>query len=239
MRDIAVPVPASTILLIRAGGGDGFEVLLTRRPANMKVLAGFLVFPGGCVEKEDSSDQMIARCRGLSPDAAQRILGDEIGVRMAVGHWVAAVRELFEEVGIHFFVTEKGSPGPTVSSGLRERLAENPATLSDVRLTLAALLESEKLFCDLGRLVYLFHRITPPHYPVRFDTRFYLAALPPDQVPCACSDEVAEVVWLSPREALRQSESGILPMMPPTLIALKALAQHKTWRDLSAAYGLN
>lgn len=238
MNDIAVPVPASTILLVRSMGGDGFEVLLTRRPANMKVLAGFLVFPGGTVEKEDSSEKMIARCNGLSPEVAQRILGTKIGVRMAIGHWVAAVRELFEEVGIHFFVTEKGSPCANLPSGFRERLAED-ATLSGVRLTLAALLESEKLFCDLGRLVYLFHRITPPHYPVRFDTRFYLAALPPDQVPSACSDEVAELIWLSPREAMYQCESGILPMMPPTLIALKTLAEHESWRNLSAAYGLN
>jgi 8-oxo-dGTP pyrophosphatase MutT (NUDIX family) len=239
MSDIALPIPASTILLVRSAGCQRFEVLLTRRPAKMKVLAGFLVFPGGGVEKEDSSDEMIARCHGLSPEAAQRILGTDIDARMAIGHWVAAVRELFEEVGIHFFVTEKGFPDANEPSALRERLAENCAPLSAMRLTLPALLQSEQLYCDLGRLVYLFHRITPPRYAVRFDTRFYLAALPANQFASVCSDEVAEVLWLTPTEALQQSESGVLPMMPPTLIALKTLAEHKSWQDLSAAYSLD
>lgn len=238
MSDIAVPTRASTIVLVRCAKGEGFEVLLTRRPAEMKVLAGFLVFPGGGVEKQDWSDEMIARCRGLSPDAAQQILGRDITPKKAIGHWVAAVRELFEEVGIHFFVTEKGSRCDTVPTGLTERLVEKRAALSGGKLALAALLESEQLLCDLGRLVYLFHRVTPSHYPVRFDTRFYLAALPQGQISLVSSDEVAEALWWTPQKALEQSESGVSPMMPPTLIALRALAQHESWRALSAAYQL-
>ncbi|MGH7784083.1 MAG: NUDIX domain-containing protein, partial [Candidatus Binatia bacterium] len=129
MSDIAVPGRASTIIMVRPAAGERFEVLLTRRPAEMKVLAGFLVFPGGGVEKEDWSDEMLARCRGLSPDAARQILGTDMSPEQSIGHWVAAVRELFEEVGIHFFVTEKGSRFDTIPTGLLERLAEKRAAL--------------------------------------------------------------------------------------------------------------
>ena len=156
----------------------------------------------------------------------------------AMGHWVAAIRELFEETGIHFFVRAKDLR-PEASDGLQGRLAAKSSVIvrrGDV--TLAALLESEQLFCDVGRLSYLFHRITPDHYPVRFDTRFYVASLPEGQTPLAFSEEVAETVWFKPQEALEESESGRLPMMPPTLIALRTLADLGTWENLKSAYRL-
>jgi len=155
----------------------------------------------------------------------------------ALGHWVAAIRELFEETGIHFFVSAKDLR-PAISDGLQERLAQNRQSLSQGRLALAALLKSEQLLCDVGRLTYLFHRITPDHYPVRFDTRFYVASLPEGQTPLAFSEEVAESVWFKPQEALQESQSGRLPMMPPTLIALRTLAGLGTWENFKSAYRL-
>jgi 8-oxo-dGTP pyrophosphatase MutT (NUDIX family) len=237
MSEVAVPGKASTIIVARAGAAGGFEVLMTRRSPHMKVLGGFFVFPGGMVEEDDWSEKTLARCRGLSPTQARQILGATMTPEQAMGHWVAAVRELFEETGIHFFVSEEESSA-VVWEGLRERLAQNRQALWQGRLALAALLESEQLFCEVGRLTYLFHRITPNHHPVRFDTRFYLACLPEGQTPLAFSEEVAESVWLTPQEALEQSESGHLPMMPPTLIALRALAELQTWQNLRSAYRL-
>jgi len=106
-------------------------------------------------------------------------------------------------------------------------------------LDLSRLLESEQLFCDLSRLTYLFHRVTPEKYKIRFDTRFYLAAMPANQNPLVSSEEVAESLWLSPDAALDQSQSGALPMMPPTIIALRTLAEHNSWDALRAAFCLS
>jgi 8-oxo-dGTP pyrophosphatase MutT (NUDIX family) len=237
MSEVAVPGKASTIIVARAGAGGGFEVLMTRRSAHMKVLGGFFVFPGGGVEEDDWSDKTLQRCRGLSPTEARQILGATMTPEQAMGHWVAAIRELFEETGIHFFVRAKDLR-PAASDGLQGRLAENRQSLSQGTVRLAALLESEQLFCDVGRLTYLFHRITPDHYPVRFDTRFYVASLPEGQTPLAFSEEVAESVWFKPQEALEESQSGRLPMMPPTLIALRTLADLGTWESLKSAYRL-
>lgn len=237
MVEIAVPDKASTVVIVRHQDRDGFEVLMTRRPQEMQFLAGFLVFPGGAVENEDWSERMLARCRGLTRLAADRILGGDIAPEISLGHWVAAVRELFEETGIHFFVNEDGET-PDRSPARLKRLEEKRKSLSQRNLDLPQLLESEKLFCDLGRLTYLFHRITPEKHPVRFDTRFYLAALPENQTALSCSEEVSESLWLTPTRAIAEAESGKFSMMPPTLIALRALTDHSSWTRLCAAFRL-
>jgi 8-oxo-dGTP pyrophosphatase MutT (NUDIX family) len=238
MTELVVPGKASTVILARPGAGGSFEVLMTRRSPHLKVLAGFLVFPGGAVEEDDWSEKMLARCRGLSPIEAQQILAAAMTPEQAMGHWVAAIRELFEETGIHFFGKQGESLKPT-SDLLRERLAQSREALSQRRLALADLLESEQLVCDVGRLTYLFHRITPNHHPVRFDTRFYVGCLPEGQTPLEFSEEVAESVWLTPQEALKLSESGGLPMMPPTLIALRSLAELGSWKNFIFTYRLD
>jgi 8-oxo-dGTP pyrophosphatase MutT (NUDIX family) len=238
MTELVVPGKASTVILARPGAGGSFEVLMTRRSPHLKVLAGFLVFPGGAVEEDDWSEKMLARCRGLSPIEAQRILAATMTPEQAMGHWVAAIRELFEETGIHLFVKQGESLDPT-SDALRERLAQSREALSQRRLALADLLESEQLVCDVGRLTYLFHRITPNHHPVRFDTRFYVGSLPEGQTPLEFSEEVAESVWLIPQEALKLFESGGLPMMPPTLIALRSLAELGSWKNFISTYRLD
>jgi 8-oxo-dGTP pyrophosphatase MutT (NUDIX family) len=238
MTELVVPGKASTVILARPGAGGSFEVLMTRRSPHLKVLAGFLVFPGGAVEEDDWSEKMLARCRGLSPIEAQRILAATMTPEQAMGHWVAAIRELFEETGIHFF-GKQGESLELTSDVLRERLAQSREALSQRRLALADLLESEQLVCDVGRLTYLFHRITPNHHPVRFDTRFYVGSLPEGQTPLEFSEEVAESVWLTPQEALKLSESGGLPMMPPTLIALRSLAELGSWKNFIFTYRLD
>ncbi len=96
----------------------------------------------------------------------------------------------------------------------------------------------ERLYCDLARLHYIFHRITPEHYRVRFDTRFYLAALPPDQSPFDAVEEVSESLWISPERALERHQAGNFPMMPPTLMVLRNLSAHRTWEELRDAFDL-
>jgi 8-oxo-dGTP pyrophosphatase MutT (NUDIX family) len=237
MNEIAVPDKASTIVIVRRQDRDGFEVLMTRRPQEMQFLAGFFVFPGGAVENEDWSERMLARCRGLTRLAADRILGGDIAPKISLGHWVAAIRELFEETGIHFFVNEDGET-PDRSPARLKRLEEKRKSLSQRNLDLPQLLESERLFCDLGRLTYLFHRITPEKHLVRFDTRFYMAALPENQTALSCSEEVSETLWLTPKLAIAEAESGKFSMMPPTLIALRTLAEQSSWTRLCSAFRL-
>ena len=62
---------ASTVVLVRPNKNGGFEVLLTRRPEEMRFLGGFYVFPGGAVHGSDYSSALLERCHGVSGDPAQ------------------------------------------------------------------------------------------------------------------------------------------------------------------------
>src|ERR1043166_2896646 len=102
------PKPAATVILLRSGGRDPFEIFLTRRADDMAFLGGMYCFPGGTVRKEDCSASMLRRCHGLTPNDARKIVGAHFAPNEALGFWIAAIRELFEEVGILLAVKEKG-----------------------------------------------------------------------------------------------------------------------------------
>jgi 8-oxo-dGTP pyrophosphatase MutT (NUDIX family) len=90
----AVPVPAGTVVLLRPGP-EGAEVLLIHRPATMAFGPGLHVFPGGRVDPEDAeggSDALAA--------SAARALGDNLPPADALAVHRAAIRELWEEVGV-------------------------------------------------------------------------------------------------------------------------------------------
>src|SRR5947209_13395611 len=101
----AVPRPAATVLLLREAPG-AVEVLMTRRHAELAVLGGSWVFPGGVVEPEDA------------PAAGYDALGT---IR------VAACRETFEEAGVLLALGPDGSPSPEQVIAVRERVAAGAA----------------------------------------------------------------------------------------------------------------
>lgn len=209
---------------------------MNRRPAHMDTYAGMYVFPGGRVEESDWSQTVLSRMRGVSPLEAQQTLGSDGRAELCLGYWVAAVRELFEEAGIHFFVNQEGDRLTTAKGALSGNLAEKRRALQQGELDFAQFLSAESLHCNLGQLSYFFHRVTPEHYPTRFDTRFYLAALPPEQEPLHASEEVAESMWIAPQEALASHERKQAPMMPPTLAVLRTLAEQGSWTALRQTY---
>jgi len=234
----ATPLPASTVVLVRPAQAGGFEIFMNRRPDKIEVYAGIYVFPGGRVERSDYSPEMLGLIQGLTAAEAQQKLGSALDPELCVGHWVAAVRELYEEVGVHFFVPQNGAAGAAAAEGLSERLAKQRTLLQRGAIDLAALLAAESLCCDLARLTYFFHRVTPEHYPACASIPTYLAALPQRQTPLWSSEEVSESLWISADDALERLPSGNFPMMPPTVAVLRTLASHGSWNALSQAFQL-
>ena len=232
----AVPRKASTLVLARPGQDGAFEIFMTRRPREMRFLGGFFVFPGGAVKGADASPEMLELCRGLSPVDARTRLGDELSAEDAMGHWVAAVRELYEEVGVLLCAAQEN--GAAVAAGTWERVMQRRTALLRREVSFAELLASEGLCCDVGKLVYFYHRTTPERYAMRFDTRFFLAALPQGQTPLAVSEEVTESLWITPEECVRRSERGRMAIIPPTLTTLRTLADLGTWDALCRDFAL-
>jgi 8-oxo-dGTP pyrophosphatase MutT (NUDIX family) len=232
------PRYASTVVLLRPDEAGGFEVLLTRRPAQMKFLGGYYVFPGGTVHQSDYSPSMLTRCSGLDGAEARRILGGAHDPDVALGHWVAVVRELFEEVGILLCVAESGALIDLRDDAVQKKIELKRRAIAQKKSGFAAFLESENLFCDLSRAIYLDHWVTPEIYSMRFDTRFYVAALPAHQTSLASSEEVTHSVWIQPATALAQIHGHDFPILPPTTIVLERLARIDSWQQLRGKYNL-
>jgi len=58
--------------------------------------------------------------------------------------------------------------------------------------------------------------LTPEGMPKRFDTWFFLAAAPPDQLGAHDGKESTDSIWVSPREALEGGENGRFKLPFPT-----------------------
>ena len=230
------PKHAATVILLRPTTDRGFEVFMTRRPSGMHFLGGMYVFPGGSVRKPDCSEKLLGRCRCFSSQQARELLGAHLTPELALGHWVAGIRELFEEVGILLCVDESGNPVNMSDEKLRTRIAERREALVGRELSFQDLLVSEKLFCDAGALTYFSHWITPEEFPTRFDTRFYLATLPVDQVPLPTSQEVTHSLWTTPEDALRLCQESELPVIFPTFASLRTLADFDSLESLLTEY---
>jgi 8-oxo-dGTP pyrophosphatase MutT (NUDIX family) len=232
------PRPAATVVLVRPDENDGFEILLTRRPVEMRFLGGFYVFPGGTVHRDDYAPRTIERCRGLTLRDAHRILGSSHAPEEALGHWVAVVRELFEEVGILLCIAEAGDDLQVNAAENKRHIEDNRKAIVQRELDFGAFLAFENLFCDLSRVVYFDHWVTPDIYSMRFDTRFYIAALPPKQEPLPCSEEVTHCLWITAAEALARMDRRNFPILPPTTTVLQRLARLATWNQLRAEFNL-
>jgi 8-oxo-dGTP pyrophosphatase MutT (NUDIX family) len=229
---------ASTVVLVRPDEHGDFEILLTRRPPEMKFLGGIYVFPGGAVHETDYSSKVLQRCRGLSGSDARELLGSHYDEQLALGHWVAGVRELFEEVGVLLAEKETGGDIDLRDETTKLDFEKGRQAIVREELDFGSFLGSERLYCDLARAVYFFHRVTPEFYPTRFDTRFYLAKLPVNQTPLLHSEEVADALWIKASEALTRAYRHDFPLLPPTSIVLEDLAQVGSWDRLCTRFHL-
>lgn len=227
MSEPRKPKQAATVILLRPAPPEGFEVFLTRRPDAMPFLGGMYSYPGGTVSGEDYAPAMLQRCHGLTPQQAQKIIGAQFRPKEALGLWVAAVREVFEEVGVLLAADAHGER-ISMTSKRAAWLAQCHGELSAKSIGFAALLEREQLYCDLSTLSHFSYWQTPAQFSMRFDTRFFVAALPEGQTPLSTSYEVAHSVWLNPDRAMQLFRRGELPMIFPTFASLRTLADFET-----------
>jgi 8-oxo-dGTP pyrophosphatase MutT (NUDIX family) len=205
--EAAVARPAATVLLVRDGPG-GVVVYLQRRPRRLGFAGGLWVFPGGRVDDADADPAIDGHWSGPSPNAWARRLGVDVTVARACV--VAACRETFEEAGV--LLAQPAPPARDLAAARRDLLA-GERTLAQVLGDLDARL-------DTGRLRYWAWWVTPAGEPRRYDTRFFVAALPQGATVHAHTGEVTGELWVGGRERAAQ-----LAMLPPT---------HYTLRDITA-----
>jgi 8-oxo-dGTP pyrophosphatase MutT (NUDIX family) len=225
----APPRPAATVLLVR-DSADGPEVLLLRRHGRSGFAAGAWVFPGGTVDEADRDLSLVERLEGPTPMQ----WADRLGVSdpaEALAFVTAAIREAFEETGILLarVADDATNPGGRESLDVARRaLLAGVVALRQVIVTRSLLLSGEQL-------LYLAHWITPEPEPRRYDTRFFMARVPPEAVCTPHEAEMTESVWLTARGAVHYFELGSLKMLPPTVHTLRRLAGFPSVDEIFAA----
>jgi 8-oxo-dGTP pyrophosphatase MutT (NUDIX family) len=212
--------PAATVMLLRDGRA-GIEVFMVVRHHAIDFASGALVFPGGRVEEADH-DLAAGACP--NPDG----LGTE-----ALAFRIAAIRETFEECGV--LLARPHGSNRLVDAGALHRLEEqHRAALNAGSIGFDAVLESERLVPAPDLLVHFAHWITPSHQPKRYDTHFFLAAAPAEQLAVHDGWEAVESIWITPAQALADTETGRFKLVFATARNLEKLGRSGTVREAMA-----
>lgn len=200
------PLPSASVILLdpERDGEDPFAIFVLRRQAGSSFMPDRYVFPGGRVEPSDGDDP-------LAPSSLQR----------------AALRELWEEAGVILATdAQKAASLPR-----KEREAAR-AALNSGDLGLDEALAGLGLAPDLGALVPYARWITPKARSKRFDTIFYVAAMPPGQRAEADNQETTQGLWLGPAQGLLANQAGEVSLAPPQVRLLGELSQYPNAREL-------
>ena len=212
------PRAAATVVVLR-DGSQGLEVLLIKRHDKSDVLGGAHVFPGG---KVDPGDAVLSTIQALdqTPDALHGRLNEpDLSPTDAAAIFVAAARETFEESGI--LLAHGASAAQTLTARAMLHAGHDFASvLASVSLRLAT-----------SALLPWSRWITPKQPAVmskRFDTRFFVAAVPAHQTAQHDNFEATESAWLAPRTALAQYWDRQIELAPPQIMSLIHLARHAT-----------
>ncbi len=208
---------AATVLLLRDRPSGEFEVLMVQRHGQSGFMAGAHVFPGGKLDANDSAPNVTARLRGFdAAQAAHALAESDLAPELALGLFVAALRETFEEAGVLL----ADVPPDTDLVGARRRLNEGAS--------FAQVLGQIDAHLRVDQIVAYSRWITPVVEPRRFDTRFFLARVEASQLAEHDARETTAHAWLTPREAVEAALRGEIMLPPPTLKSLLELADIPT-----------
>jgi 8-oxo-dGTP pyrophosphatase MutT (NUDIX family) len=134
----------------------------------------------------------------------------------------AAARETFEETGVLLTV-----PFADLS-GAREDVELGRVSFGD-------LLRANDLTVDGAALHPWSRWVTPANEVRRYDTRFFVGALPETAVPQDVTTESSAAGWLPVAEAIEQAQRGERQLLPPTMLTLAALLPFGTVAEVVAA----
>ncbi|MBC6446980.1 NUDIX hydrolase [Actinokineospora sp. HBU206404] len=220
-----VPKDAATVILVR-DGEPGLEAFLLRRVVGMAFAGGMTVFPGGGVDPRDED----ASVAWHGPDPAWWAERFGCSPPMARALVCAAVRETFEESGVLL-------AGPDAGSVVSDARPFHDARqhLVDRKYSFAQFLADNNLVLRADLLRPWANWVTPAEEPRRYDTRFFLAAMPVGQHADGDTTEAEDVAWQPPSEALRDWAEGRRGLLPPTWVTLADLDEHPTVASAMAA----
>lgn len=216
------PRPAATVMLVRETSARDLAVFLMRRHSQMEFAAGVMVFPGGGVDERDRNADLgglgawagppprwWARRFGIEPDLAEALV-------------CAAARETFEESGV-LFAGPANEPNSIVGDASVYR--DSRRELAAGTLSFADFLRRENLVLRSDLLRPWANWVTPEAERTRrYDTYFFVGALPEGQRADGENTESDRAGWTTPRAAIDDFAAGRNFLLPPTWTQLDSLA---------------
>ena len=214
--------PAATVMLVRdqpAGPTREIEVFLMRRHRAMEFAGGVVVFPGGGVDDRDRNADI--DWYGPSPSWWAQRFG--VTEDLALALVCSAARETFEESGVLFAGPNHtdGDPGIVSDAGV---YAQQRAALADNSLSFGDFLRDAGLTLRADLLRPWANWVTPEAERTRrYDTYFFVGALPPGQRADGENTESDKAGWATPEQALRDFAAHRTFLLPPTWTQLDSL----------------
>ena len=197
---MSIPRDAAAVILLRHNTDPELpEVFWVKRSEKLSFLGGFHAFPGGQIDPVDG-DVVVDNCD--DPQTTVMISG--------------AARELFEELGL---LVARG--GDLLTKGQRTSLLDD---LVSGRMSWPQLLQHYELRLDARDFTFVGRWVTPPFSIRRFDTWFFLVTCPAKQEPNVIPGELSSGEWITAKEAYGCWLDAKVFAVPPTLHALKTLA---------------
>ncbi|CAN5724286.1 hypothetical protein BH20ACI3_BH20ACI3_12500 [soil metagenome] len=201
---VSSPNYASAVILLRQNTDPGDpEVFLVRRSEKLAFLGGFSAFPGGQL---DTSDAEVHVSNSVDAESGPAIS--------------CAARELFEELGV---LVARGAE--SLTKGQRVSLRDD---LESGRMAWPELLRHYSLRLDGDEFTFVGRWVTPAFSARRFDTWFFLVNCPPKQEPNVIPGELSSGGWIAAGRAHEQWRRSEILAVPPTLHALKTIAEGLT-----------
>jgi 8-oxo-dGTP pyrophosphatase MutT (NUDIX family) len=209
--------PAATVMLVRDVPG-GLKIFLMRRHSKMEFAPGVIVFPGGGVDDRDRNADIA--WAGPPPDWWAQRFGIETDLATALV--CAAARETFEESGVLFAGPADDPDGIVRDASV---YADARHALDDRTLSFADFLRTENLVLRSDLLRPWANWVTPEAERTRrYDTYFFVAALPAGQRADGENTESDLFGWALPQDAIDDFEAGRNILLPPTWTQLDSLA---------------
>jgi 8-oxo-dGTP pyrophosphatase MutT (NUDIX family) len=221
------PRRAATVMLLKDTDSTP-AVHMLRRRASMAFAGGAYAYPGGAVDPRDD-DRQIGWAGPTRAWWASRLGVDGTSAQAIV---CAAVRETYEEAGV---LLAGPAPDAVVGDTTGDEWEADRAALVARDLSFAEFLDRRGLVLRSDLLGAWTRWITPEFEPRRYDTWFFVAALPEGQRTRNASTEADRTVWIRPEDATDGYDKGDLLMMPPTIATLRQLGAYATAAEALAA----
>jgi len=219
------PRKAATVAVLRDNSGQ-LEVLLMKRHGDDRFLPDYYVFPGGAHDVQDS-DFKFPEKRKIN-----KLKDFDGNLNKYYGYIMCGIRETFEESGILLALDgNNGYPAINTEETVA-KFSKYRELVFEQKLSFKEMLLRENLTPAVDNFYYISRWITPPLFPIRYDTRFFAAVVPENQETSHDGNELIDFEWMQPGDALTRYRDNRIKLVMPTIKTLELLSRFKKAGDV-------